>query len=147
MRACDRSIDGPFAPATFEDDFGSVLQFLSTILLYPDHLETVHPRINELIPKLRTWKRTYKTSRVKTISNASDRLVTQIQGMDPTLIARMRDMQAQSLVCGNAACGKRTDLTACAGCRIQRYCSREHQKMDWKYHKHICNKGLVEAAE
>ncbi|RDW74953.1 hypothetical protein BP6252_06095 [Coleophoma cylindrospora] len=144
MRACDRSSGPQFPPATFEDDFGSLLQFVSTILLYVDQPETLHPRISELIPKCQTWAKTYKNSRVRTIANAASRLVMQIQGMDPAMKAQLKTVQAASLLCGATGCGKRSDLTACAGCKIQRYCGREHQKKDWKFHKHICNKGLEE---
>ena len=147
MRACNRGGSPQFPATTFEDDFGCLLQFLSTILLYPEYHGTLPPRINELVPKLKTWERTYRLSHVKTISNASNRLVPQIHGMDLELIRQMRKMQCTSLVCGYSACGNRTSLTACSGCRVQRYCSREHQKGDWKYHKYICKKGLVEAAE
>ncbi|KAF8866492.1 hypothetical protein BDZ45DRAFT_667761 [Acephala macrosclerotiorum] len=147
MKNVQRPMIGPFPPATFDDDFGSILQFLSTLLLYTDEMETRHPRINELIPRCRTWKREYKNSRVKTISRAADRLVDQIQGMDRQMITMMRSMQEQSLVCGVASCRVTgAAMTACGGCRIQRYCSRDHQKADWKYHKHICNKGLEELA-
>jgi hypothetical protein len=148
MKKVQRPGGAHFPAATFDDDFGSVLQFLSTMLLYTDEIETLHPRIKELIPKLRTWKKTYRHSSVKTISNAAERLVDQIQGMDPTMISMMRNMQEQSLVCGVSSCrvGGAKDLTVCAVCRIQRYCGREHQKMDWKHHKHICNKGLEEPA-
>lgn len=136
---------GPFPPATFDDEFGSILQFLSTLLLYTDEMETRHPRINELVPRCRIWKREYKNSRVKTISRAADRLVDQIQGMDQQMITMMRSMQEQSLVCGVASCRVTgAGMTACGGCRVQRYCGRDHQKADWKYHKHICNKGLEE---
>ena len=109
-------------------------------------MEALHPRINELVPKLRTWKQTYKRSSVKTISRAAERLVEQIEGMDPTMITMMRGMQEQSLVCGVSSCRVEgaSHLTVCAVCRVQRYCGKEHQKMDWKYHKHICNKGLQE---
>lgn len=145
MRACDRSVGPQFPPATFEDDFGSILQFVSTMLLYVDDPETLHPRIRELIPKCRSWSKTYKNSRVRTISNASSRMIMQIEGMDPTAKAQLKVMLASSLLCGYTGCGKRSDLTACAGCKVQRYCGKEHQKKDWKYHKHICNKGLEEA--
>lgn len=144
MRECKRPAGPNGIPAaTFEDDFGSILQFLSTILLYSDHLGTMHPRIEELIPKLRTWKQTYRRSTVRTISNASDRLVTQIQGLDPALISQMREMQAEgTLVCGFPSCGEKKNLNACGSCKIQRYCGQEHQKKDWRYHKVICGKGL-----
>ncbi|KAF4624757.1 hypothetical protein G7Y89_g13411 [Cudoniella acicularis] len=97
MKSVQRPGGAHFPPATFDDDFGSLLQFLSTLLLYRDGMEALHPRIEELIPKLRTWKQTYRNSRTKTISAAAERLVEQIQGMDPTMIAMMRTMQEQSL--------------------------------------------------
>jgi hypothetical protein len=150
MKAVTRP-PGPMGipPAKFDDDFGTLLQFVSTMLLYRAEIETLHPRIDELIPKLREWKRTYKNSPVKTIKNASERLVDQIQGMDPTMISMIRGMQETSLVCGATSCRVTGPerLTVCNGCKIQRYCGREHQKADWKYHKNICNKGLVEPAE
>ncbi|PMD41235.1 hypothetical protein L207DRAFT_511150 [Hyaloscypha variabilis F] len=134
-------------PAKFDDDFGTLLQFVSTMLLYRAEIVGLHPRINELIPKLREWKRTYRNSPTKTIKNASERLVDQIQGMDPTMVAMMRRMQETGLVCGVTSCrvSGAERLTVCKACKIQRYCGREHQKADWKYHKHICNKGLVES--
>ncbi|TVY68985.1 Protein CBFA2T3 [Lachnellula suecica] len=150
MKGAPRPGGAHFPAATFEEDFGSVLQFLSTMLLYKDQIPLPHPRIQELIPKLRTWKQTYRSSSVKTISNASERLIQQIDGsMSPTMVAMMRSMQDESLVCGVASCGVqgRTDLTPCGGCKIQRYCGSEHQRADWKYHKHICNKGLQGPAE
>ena len=144
MRTVPRTAPPGIPPGTFEDEFGTLLQFLSTMLLYSTQIANPHPRLDELIPKLRIWQRTYRNSRVKTISNASERLISQIQGMIPDMIAGMRQMQATSLVCGFERCGKRKDLTACATCKIQRYCGREHQKKDWKFHKLICDKGLVE---
>lgn len=31
-------------------------------------------------------------------------------------------------------------LSRCAKCRIIKYCSKQHQKMDWPLHKTICKK-------
>lgn len=81
---------------------------------------------------------------MRTISNASERLITQIEGMSPSLIRQMREMQGDSIICGVRNCDVDEGLTACGGCKLQRYCGKDHQKADWKYHKHICNKGLVE---
>jgi hypothetical protein len=149
MKAVPRPGGAHFPPATFDDDFGTLLQFVSTMLLYRAEMGSLHPRVDELIPKLREWKRTYRNSPVRTIKNASERLVGQIQGMDPTMIAMMRRMQETSIVCGASSCRVTGSehLTVCNGCKIQRYCGRDHQKADWKYHKHICHKGLVEPAE
>ncbi|KUJ10814.1 uncharacterized protein LY89DRAFT_689418 [Mollisia scopiformis] len=146
MKAVPRPGGANFPAATFDDDFGSLLQFLSTVLLYIDDPSSVHERFQDLIPKLRAWKREFRGSRVRTISNAADRLVGQIQGTDATMLKLIRGMQDSSLVCGVQSCGVRgaAGLTVCGTCKIQRYCGREHQKADWKFHKHICDKGLVE---
>lgn len=146
MKGVERTGTPSIPGATFDDDFGSLLQFLSTILLYKDEMATVHPRLNELVPKLKEWKRTYKNSRTKTISNAAERLIGQIEDTEPGMYRMIRGMQEQSLCCGVASCGVKglDQLTLCASCRIQRYCGRDHQKADWRYHKHICNKGLQE---
>lgn len=146
MRAAPRPAISFFPPATFDDDFGSLLQFLSTILLYKAEIDAsgypLNPRITELMPKLLIWKQ----SRVSFHKTVTDRLVDQIEGMDAEFVATMRKMQEKSLSCGVASCRVRgtTKLTVCSTCRIQRYCGRVHQKADWKYHKHICNKGLEE---
>ncbi|CAG8955169.1 hypothetical protein HYFRA_00007185 [Hymenoscyphus fraxineus] len=146
MKKCDRKCPPPFQPATFDSDFGTMLQLLSTIMLWSEG-RTVHPRVQELIPKLRQWKKTYKSSSVRTISNASERLVGQIEGTDPEMAEFVREQQQNHLICGVKSCRKQTGLTACAACKIQRYCGKDHQKADWKYHKHICKKGLAEDPE
>lgn len=136
-------------PAKFDDDFGTLLQFVSTMLLYKVELgSSLHPRVKELVPKLKEWKKTYKNSPTKTIRNASERLVDQIEATDSMMATMMRKMQEQGLVCGVATCNvtEASQLTVCSTCKIQRYCGRDHQKADWKYHKHICKKGLVEPA-
>ncbi|KAG4435032.1 hypothetical protein IFR05_009488 [Cadophora sp. M221] len=146
MRDVVRPSLGSFPPAGFAEDFGSVLQFLSTMLLYSAEMPSLHPQIKDLIPKLKEWKKTYRNSHVKTIQNVCERMVGQINGMDPEMIAMMRKFQEEALVCGVVSCGVKgsTGLTVCATCKIQRYCGRDHQKADWKYHKHICKKGLGE---
>lgn len=140
MKACTR-IGG----ATFEADFGSILQFVSTLLLRKgpatENDEPIHPKINELVPKLRAWQRKY---RGKYIGKVSERLAGQIENPDPNAVATVTENQNDSLVCGYILCGNKKDMLACGTCKIQRYCSQEHQKKDWKNHKHICNKGLVE---
>ena len=35
-------------------------------------------------------------------------------------------------------CGALENLMICGGCRATWYCSKEHQKYDWKYHKKNC---------
>ncbi|KAJ5047357.1 uncharacterized protein L3040_003184 [Drepanopeziza brunnea f. sp. 'multigermtubi'] len=148
MKAAARPSLGGFPPEDFADAFGSVLQFLSTMLLYQDLMPAVNPRLKDLIPKLGEWEKTYKHSRVAVIRDASARLVSQINGMNPPLISMMRKMQEGTLCCGVVSCTLRgaDKLTVCGVCKIQRYCGKEHQKADWKYHKHICAKGLVEPA-
>ncbi|XP_038656449.1 egl nine homolog 1 isoform X1 [Scyliorhinus canicula] len=42
----------------------------------------------------------------------------------------------QDQSCG--LCGKMEKLLLCGGCKRSFYCSKEHQKMDWKKHKQVC---------
>jgi hypothetical protein len=142
MKGCER-IWG----ATFDTDFGFMLQFLSTMLLFSTKpLTEVHPRINDLVPKLKKWKKTYRNSPVETISKASDRLVDQIEGLNPGHASLVKETLVNQLVCGYLACHVQGDasMKKCGQCTLTRYCSVEHQRKDWKNHKHICNKGLVE---
>lgn len=87
MKGVTRLGGGHFPAALFDDDLGTLLQFLSTIFLYRAEMESVHPHIQELIPKLKAWKQTYRPSPTRTIGTASERLVMQIEGMAPAMIA------------------------------------------------------------
>ena len=118
------------------------------MLLYKEEMGEVHPRIAELVPLCKTWMKTFKNSPTRTIKAASERLVDQIPGLDPEMITMMREMQNKYIVCGVASCGitGKDKLTVCGTCKMQRYCGRDHQKADWKYHKNICAKGLKEEA-
>ena len=141
MKACSRNP----AETTFEADFGSMMQFVSTLLLYPENLPTPpHPRINELVPMLRGWSRKYMGGYIGTVS---DRLADQIASPDPITSMIVRGAQVDQLLCGYSGCSKSTGMELCGACKLQRYCCTEHQKKDWKYHKHICNKGLVAPTE
>jgi len=42
-----------------------------------------------------------------------------------------------STTCAYPSCHE-IGTKACSNCRIARYCSKEHQKIDWKFHKKIC---------
>ena len=42
------------------------------------------------------------------------------------------------IICSYPGCVVTTELQACSRCKIQRYCSRVHQKLDWKEHKKKC---------
>jgi hypothetical protein len=137
MKACSR-----MGGASFEADLGSMMQFLSTILMRSEHLPTPpHPRILELVPILKSWKRKYSG---QFIARVSDRLATQIKDPETLDVASVREAQNQNLVCGYVACGEKSGLNACAKCKMQRYCSQEHQKKDWGFHKKICGKGLLD---
>lgn len=41
-------------------------------------------------------------------------------------------------------CGKMENLLRCGRCRTSFYCSKEHQRQDWKKHKLQCKAGLPE---
>ncbi|XP_009899480.2 egl nine homolog 1 [Dryobates pubescens] len=43
-------------------------------------------------------------------------------------------------------CGKMENLLRCGRCRSSFYCSKEHQRQDWKKHKLICRGGGAAAA-
>ncbi|KAH8651485.1 hypothetical protein BGZ60DRAFT_436535 [Tricladium varicosporioides] len=141
MKACQNT---RMMGATFEADFGSMLQFVSTLLLRKQlvvgNSETVHPRIYELSTRLRAWKKKYPG---QYIGRVSDRLADQIENSDPNTVM-VKEQQDAFTVCGYILCEKHKDMLACGNCKIQRYCSQEHQKKDWKNHKHICNKGLID---
>lgn len=81
------------------------------------------------------------------MGKVSDRLVDQIASPDPAMGMMVRGAQVNQLLCGYTGCGNSKDMELCGACKLQRYCSTEHQKKDWKYHKRICNKGLVEPSE
>lgn len=139
MIACERRWGG-----TFEADLGLLLQFLSTLLLRSESIDdSVIPRIQELLPILRGWQRKYRD---KYIGKVSERLGDQIEKPDPATASLVKAGQNDYLVCGYILCGNKKDMNACASCRIQRYCNVDHQKADWKNHKKICNKGLVDLA-
>ncbi|CAM9146080.1 unnamed protein product, partial [Rangifer tarandus platyrhynchus] len=38
-------------------------------------------------------------------------------------------------------CGKMENLLRCSRCRSSFYCSKEHQRQDWKKHKLVCQVG------
>lgn len=40
-------------------------------------------------------------------------------------------------ICAYPACGKRSD-GICTGCRLSRYCSKEHQVLHWEEHRLSC---------
>ncbi|XP_078062405.1 egl nine homolog 1-like [Mustelus asterias] len=46
----------------------------------------------------------------------------------------------QDQSCG--LCGKMEKLLLCGGCKKSFYCSKEHQKMDWKKHKQVCKEAV-----
>lgn len=137
MKPCPRN-----GGSTFEAEFASMLQFVSTILLRSDHLPTPpHPRLNDLILLLKAWKRKYSG---QFIARVADRLADQIKSPEHLNLEGLRTAQNQNLLCGYVRCGEKTGLNACARCKMQRYCTSEHQKKDWSFHKKICGKGLLD---
>lgn len=65
----------------------------------------------------------------------------------PTLFKGIRGQLTQR--CGHCR-GAGCELSMCTGCRVVRYCCREHQVVDRPQHKHLCNnikKQRVEVAK
>lgn len=139
MKRCDSTRRGG---ATFDADLGSILQFVSALLLRKDSktLAAVHPRIQDLVPILEGWTAKYQG---KFIAKPSERLISQIQDPDSADYDIMRQIPDSSLRCGYFGCENNKDMKACGQCKVQRYCTVEHQKKDWKLHKKICSKGLI----
>jgi hypothetical protein len=48
------------------------------------------------------------------------------------------DQQQHDNQNGCRVCGKLDGTMRCAKCKEAKYCSKEHQKLDWKRHKGIC---------
>ena len=68
-------------------------------------------------------------------------------GWKPGLMERMRKIEtdlnakplAQCSQCAYFKCGKTGDLKRCVNCKIVKYCSPDHQRLDWKWeHKAEC---------
>ncbi|XP_069117730.1 egl nine homolog 1-like [Argopecten irradians] len=53
----------------------------------------------------------------------------------------VRDIPNEHIVC--QLCGSLDDLQLCSRCKTTWYCSKEHQKYDWKYHKKSCKKKTL----
>ena len=47
--------------------------------------------------------------------------------------------------CALPGCGAQRSLKLCAGCQAVKYCSKDHQKADWKRHKHDCKNAQPQA--
>ena len=57
-------------------------------------------------------------------------------GME-TLVTAPKYYWGCCMVCRRTAT-KTTSLKRCGGCSCLYYCSKEHQKMDWRQHKKLC---------
>lgn len=139
MKACTRQ-----GGASFEAELGSMLQFVSTLLLRKEHLPGAPhplPQLQDLLPKLKAWKRKFGGLY---IARVADRLADQIRSPDNADFAVVLSAQNENLVCGFVGCEEKRNLNACARCQMQRYCGQAHQKSDWGFHKKVCGKGLVE---
>nr|AVE14374.1 HIF-alpha prolyl 4-hydroxylases PHD2A [Crassostrea gigas] len=60
-------------------------------------------------------------------------------------VKSVRDRPNISMAC--QLCSSSERLMVCSGCRRTWYCSKEHQKLDWKYHKKNCKRMREEDSE
>jgi hypothetical protein len=81
--------------------------------------------------------------RVHIICSLIDYWKETIKGDSPT--ERLQNYNYICCVCMRPEC-KLQKLERCAGCLCVSYCSREHQKQDWKTHKAICKEIQQHAA-
>jgi hypothetical protein len=99
--------------------------------------------MNELLAKLgvdpsseqgQSLKERYAT---KTLKEAEVILARQVAANTRTgPVAVMKPVYMTPGTC--CICGSAVDLLKCSVCRSVHYCGKEHQKQDWKRHKHEC---------
>lgn len=68
----------------------------------------------------------------------------------PSTTGMIRDMEQAAILatqqsygnrCRYEGCDKTDKLLRCSACKLIRYCSSEHQKLDWARHKVECKKS------
>lgn len=47
--------------------------------------------------------------------------------------------------CGFTGCQVKEHLFICSKCKIRQYCSRDHQKADWRQHKKFCRAPFIDS--
>lgn len=77
-------------------------------------------------------------------------LVSHAVNSHPTMDSWLREVAARARKrwegahrekwCGHCGAPVKDD-SKCAGCKVEWYCCRDHQKMAWGFHKHYCSKS------
>ncbi|KAJ7721744.1 hypothetical protein DFH07DRAFT_857579 [Mycena maculata] len=126
---------------------GSAVQLLSTLCTHyineRDRTTVISSETQQnLLPFLLIWSRRYHG---QFLGDVSSRMIAFVSG-EPTLdqeFNRVRRSYKNWDVCGLPSCNVRKALKVCARCQTVRYCSPDHQRIDWSQgagslHKYSC---------
>ncbi|KAH8590916.1 hypothetical protein B0O99DRAFT_285062 [Bisporella sp. PMI_857] len=132
--------------ATAINDITWMVIFVRRVLLFPYYIAniTIFDKYPLLLKNLEQWQAGHVGS---VLAAEALRLQHTIERPEDYTIRNVREGTERSLMCGYKKCGYKIFMEKCARCMVQRYCSTEHQKKDWKYHKHYCDIGLVDIME
>ncbi|XP_043273652.1 egl nine homolog 1-like [Venturia canescens] len=59
--------------------------------------------------------------------------------MSTPIVSRSQDSEDSASQSGCAVCGITNKLLRCSRCKTAKYCTKEHQIIDWKHHKAFCS--------
>lgn len=58
--------------------------------------------------------------------------------MSTPIVSRSQDSGDSASQTGCAVCGVTNKLLRCSRCKTAKYCTKDHQIIDWKHHKAFC---------
>ncbi|KAJ7629475.1 hypothetical protein DFH06DRAFT_1225825 [Mycena polygramma] len=128
---------------------GSATQLLSTLCTHfinePDRNTVISRETQKkLLPILSQWSRRYSG---EFLGDVSLRMVAFMSKKWNEDFDTIRSLTKNWQVCGLPSCGVRKNLKVCGKCKTVRYCSTDHQTLDWATpnadgvsHKQVCFK-------